>query len=168
MANIDVTNTLVKGPAVNNEVGRGWTHLIKLSFADFAKQTSASDDDTLTYSCFTIPALAVVEAVGYRLITDFDEDVSGTALTMQLGDEDDADGFVTAKEIHADGTEVDIGYSDGPYFTIGTDATTLNGKVYTATKTVEALFSPTGMKLEECTSGEVVIWARIVDTNVMV
>ena len=170
MANIDVTSTLLKGRAANNEVGRGWTHQIKISWEDFISQVSATDGDTLTYSLFTIPALSVVESVGYRLITDFADSGSGSAMTMQVGDEDDANGYLVAADL-GQGTEVDLGYSDGAYLTSGTDVGTLNGKAYITpgtNKTLEALFTPTGFKLEESTAGEVVIWARIVDTSILV
>lgn len=173
MANIDVTGKLVKGPASNNEVGRGWTHKLEIDFEDFVANPSVSDGDTLTFACFKIPQYSIVEAVGFRLVTAFDDSGGGSSLTVALGDEDDADGFNTATQIHVDGTEVFIDANDGAYFT-GTDsgaATTANvlkGKTYTAEKTVEAIFTPSGYKLDECTAGKIVIFARILDTNILV
>ena len=173
MANIDVTNKLVKGPAANNEVGRGWTHKLEIDYADFVANPSATDGDTLTFACFTIPAYATVTDVGFRLVQAFDDSGGGSSLTVILGDEDDDNGYVLSKQVHVDGTEVFVGVNDGAYF-IGTDsgaATTSNvikGKTYTAAKTVEAVFTPSGYKLDECTQGKIVIWANIIDTNILI
>jgi hypothetical protein len=173
MADIDVTSKLVKGPAANNEVGRGWTHKLEIDFADFVANPSAADNDTLTFDCFTIPAYSIVESVGFRLVTAFDDSGAGSSLTVALGDEDDPDGFMLATQVHVDGTEVFINADTGAYF-IGTDsgaATTsrvIKGKTYTAAKTVEAIFTPSSYKLDECTTGKIVIFARILDTNILV
>jgi hypothetical protein len=122
-----------------------------------------------------IPANSIVESVGYRLVTAFNDPagVGGSSLTVQLGDTGDADGYVTAKELHLDGTEVFIGANDGAYFT-GTDSGThttanvIKGKTYTSADTIEALFTPTSFKLDEETAGEIVIFARIVSTDILV
>jgi len=173
MANIDVTSKLVKGPAANNEVGRGWTHKCEIDFNDFVANPSATDGDTLTFSCFTIPAYATVTDVGFRVVTAFDDSGGGSSLTVIVGDDDDDNGFVVSKQIHVDGTEVFVGVNDGAYF-IGTDsgaATTSNvikDKTYTAAKTLEAVFTPSGYKLDECTTGKIVIWANIIDTNILI
>ena len=171
MPNIDVAK--YGGPVTNNEVGRCWTHVREITFADFAATTSATDGDTITLQLFDIPTYAVVESVGFRLVTAFNDDASGTDLTVKLGDTTDDDGFVTAKIVHADATEVFIGVDDGAYF-IGTDsgaATTsrvIKGKVYTTTgNTVEAVFTPTGNKCEELTSGKIIFFARILDTSLL-
>jgi len=158
----------------NNEAGRCWTHVKKITFADFAAVSSAADADTVTLQLFKIPTNSVVESVGYRLKTAFNDDASGTALTVALGDTDDADGFVLANEVHADGTELFIGWSDGAYFR-GTDSGSsqytdkvINGKEYNTTgNVVEAVFTPTGNKCEELTSGEIIFFARILDTNLL-
>jgi len=173
MADVALTTTLVKGPAANNEVGRGWTHKLELSYTDFLAITSASDGDTVTVSCFTIPAYSIVTSVGYRLVTAFDDSGGGTTGTLLLGDDDDPDGFMTSAVIHVDGTEVFIGGNTGAYF-IGTDsgaqttANVIKGKAYTAAKTVKAVFTPTGFKMEESTQGKIVIWANILDTNILI
>lgn len=173
MADIAVTSKLVKGPSANNEVGRGWTLKAEVDFTDFVANPSAADNDTLTFSLFNIPAYAVVESVGFRTVTAFDDSGGGSSLTVIVGDEDDTDGFTTSKQVHIDGTEVFIGATDGAYWT-GTDsgaATTANvikGKVYTAAKTVKAVFTPSSYKLDECTQGKLVFWARILDTNILV
>ena len=173
MADIAVTSKLVKGPAANNEVGRGWTHSVAIDYLDFVANPSATDGDTLTFSLFTIPAYCVVRSAGFRVVTAFDDSGGGSSLTVLLGDEDDTDGFTTSKQVHVDGTEVFLGATDGAYWT-GTDsgaATTANvikGKSYTAAKTVKAIFTPSGYKLDECTQGKIVFWADILDTNILV
>jgi hypothetical protein len=175
MANIDVTNNRKANQSVNNEVGRGWTHVGTVKFSDFVANPSAADSDTLTFPIAAIPQYSIVESVGFRLVTPFNDDAGGTSLTLQLGDTDDADGFVTAAsaQLHLDGTEVFVAANTGAYFT-GTDSgtqTTVNvikGKTYTTANTLEALFTPSGYKLDECTAGEVKIFARIVDTALLV
>jgi len=173
MADVALTTLLVKGPAANNEVGRGWTHKLEINYTDFLGVTSASDNDTVTVSCFTIPANSIVTSVGFRLVTAFDDSGGGTSGTIILGDDDDDNGFVLSSVIHVDGTEVFIGANSGAYF-IGTDsgaATTSNvikGKTYTAAKTVKAVFTPAGFKMEESTQGKIVIWAEILDTNILI
>jgi hypothetical protein len=175
MANIDVTNYNKASVVSNNEVGRGWTHVARIDYQDFVKNPSADDGDTLTFPVIGIPANSIVESVGYRLVTAFNDPagVGGSSLTVQLGDTGDADGYVTAKELHLDGTEVFIGANDGAYFT-GTDSGThttanvIKGKTYTSADTIEALFTPTSFKLDEETAGEIVIFARIVSTDILV
>ena len=175
MANIDVTNYNKASVVSNNEVGRGWTHVARIDYQDFVKNPSVTDGDTLTFPVIGIPANSIVESVGYRLVTAFNDPagVGGSSLTVQLGDTGDADGYVTAKELHLDGTEVFIGANDGAYFT-GTDSGThttanvIKGKTYTSADTIEALFTPTSFKLDEETAGEIVIFARIVSTDILV
>lgn len=171
MADQAVTKLLVKGPPANNELGRGWTHQATVKWSDFV--ATAADNDTNTFSLFTIPAHSFVTSAGYRLKTAFDDSGGGSSLTMALGDDDGATSFMTAKQLHVDGTEVFSGANDGAYFT-GTDSgthTTVNvikGKHYTAAKTLKAVFTPASFELEECTQGEVVIFANIVDTATLI
>jgi len=169
MADVAIT-TKIAPPLSSNERGYGWTHRLVLDYADFLGVTSASDGDTVTVSAFNITANSVVESVGFRLVTAFDDSGGGTTGTLLLGDDDDPDGFVTSAVIHADGTEVFIGFNTGAYF-IGTDSgpdTTANvvkGKTYTAAKTLKAVFTPSSFKMEEATSGKIIILARILDTS---
>lgn len=170
MADVAIT-TKIAPPLCHNELGNAWTHRLELDYSDFLGVTSASDNDTVTVSAFNIPAYCVVESVGYRLVTAFDDSGGGTSGTLLLGDDDDPDGFLTSSVIHVDGTEVFTGFNTGAYFT-GTDsgaATTANvvkGKTYTAAKTLKAVFTPAGHKMEESTQGKIIILARILDTNV--
>lgn len=171
MADQAVTSKLVLGPASNNEVGRGWTHQVRVKYSDFV--ATASDNDTNTFSLFTIPQYSIVESVGFRLVTAFDDSGGGSSLTVALGDGSDADGFMLATQVHVDGTEVFLNANTGAYF-IGTDsgaATTSNvikGKLYTSAETVKAVFTPSSYELEECTAGEIVFFARILDTNILI
>jgi hypothetical protein len=170
MADVAIT-TRIAPPLSQTELGHGWTHRLELDYTDFLGVTSASDNDTVTVSCFSIPAYSVVESVGYRLVTAFDDSGGGTSGTLLLGDEDDTDGFLASSVIHVDGTEVFIGFNTGAYFT-GTDSSTtettanvIKGKTYTAAKTVKAIFTPAGFKMEEATQGKIIILARILETN---
>jgi len=171
MADIAVTSKLVKGPAVNNELGRGWTHTQSVKWSDFA--ATAADNDTNTFSLFTVPAYSIVRNVGFRLKTAFDDTGGGSSLTVKIGDATDDDGYVTATQVHLDGTEVFIAANTGAYFT-GTDsgsATTANvvkGKTYTSAAEIKAVFTPSSYELEECNAGEIIFFAEILDTNVLI
>lgn len=173
MANIDVTTNKQSAQLSNNESGRGWTHAVTIDWEDFVANPSASDNDTLTFAIADIPAYSVVESVAVRLVTAFDDSGGGSSLTAIVGDTDDDNGFVTAQQLHVDGTEVFLTANTGAYFT-GTDsgaATTANvikGKTYTTANTLEAVFTPSSFKLDECTQGKVVVLARIMDTNVAI
>jgi hypothetical protein len=172
MANIDVTSFAKASQAANNEVGRGWTHVGTVKYTDFINNPSTTDGDTLTFPIAAIPQYSIVESVGFRLVTPFNDDAGGASLTLQLGDTGDDNGFVTSTELHLDGTEVFIAANTGEYFTgtdDGTDVTAnvIKGKTYTTANTLEALFTPSGYKLDECTAGEVKIFARIVDTSLL-
>jgi len=170
MADVAIT-TKIAPPLCNNELGHGWTHRLELDYTDFLGVTSAADADTVTVSLFNIPAYSIVESVGFRVVTAFDDSGGGTTGTVQLGDEDDPDGFQLSSVIHVDATEVFLGFNTGAYF-IGTASDTsttsnvIKGKAYTAAKTVKALFTPTGFKWEESTQGKIIFLARIIDTSV--
>jgi len=167
MANIDLAKYAPQ--VANNESGRGWTHVKRITSSDFGSVTSANDADTVTLQLFQIPTNSIVTSVGYRLVTAFNDDVGGTNLTVALGDTGDPDGYVLANEIHKDGTELFIGANDGAYFNDGTTANTINGKEYNTTgNVIEAVFTPTGMKVEECNVGEIIFFANIIDTNLLV
>jgi hypothetical protein len=173
MADVAIT-TKIAPPLSQNERGYGWTHRLVLDYTDFLGVTSASDNDTVTISCFNIPAYSVVESVGFRLVTAFDDSGGGTSGTIILGDEDNDDGFELSRVIHVDATEVFMGFNTGAYF-IGTgsgDAETtsnvIKGKAYTAAKTVKAVFTPAGYKMEESTAGKIILLARILDTSLAI
>lgn len=172
MADVAIT-TKIAPPLSQNERGYGWTHRLVLDYTDFLGVTSASDNDTVTVSCFNIPAYSVMESIGFRLVTAFDDSGGGTSATIILGDDDDDNGFELSRVIHVDATEVFMGFNTGAYF-IGTDSgaattsTVIKGKAYTAAKTVKAVFTPAGYKMEESTAGKIIILARILDTNIAV
>jgi len=133
----------------------------KIKYSDFTETASATAE---TIDCFTIPSDAIVQIVAYGLPEEFSGG-SNTALTVAIGDDDDADGYVTAKSVLTDETPISSGVNDGAYLNDGTTANTVNGKVYdnSATKTVKAVFTPTGDALTALTAGEILISARIID-----
>jgi hypothetical protein len=176
MANTDVdlkTLTLF-----NQEVGRGYNVKVEIDFNDLITNAPSGevDDDTQTYKIVALPAGSYVRSVYYWLKEAFDDSGSGSSLTLQIGDEDDADGFLEAKQIHVDGTEVTAALADGAYRNAVSDEATdsnsdtvtvttpsaVEAKVYTADKNLEALLTPSSYKLSECTQGKLVILADIV------
>ena len=165
MANTDVTTKQAVAIAANNEVGRGYTRQVTISFQDLLdnEPSGSSDNDTQTYELFPLPVGCVLLGVYYYVRTAFDDSGGGTSLTVQIGDTDDADGILLAKQIHDSAVVAAI--PDGTFFTVGGDASTYNGKVYTTANTVEALFTPASYKLSEVTAGEIVFVADIVYTH---
>ena len=170
MANTDHTELKVSTPASNNEVGRGYTRQVTIGFQDLVdNNATTSDGDTQTYELFDLPLGSILKGVHYYLRTAFDDSGGGSNITLQIGDTGDADGIMTAKQIHLDGTEIPAGGGDGVYFTVGGDAGTKNDRCYgdgtVTANTVEALFTPTGFYLGELTAGEVVFVAEIIYLN---
>ena len=171
MANIDVTTRAADSIAANNEVGRGYTRQVTLTWEDIKSAGAAADDsDTITYELFPLPVGCILKGVHYYLRTAFDDSGGGSQLQLEIGDTADPNGIMTAKEIHVDSSEVVAAAGiDGVFFTVGGDAGTLNGVAYTTANTVEALFTPdvggTAYKLSELTQGEIVFVADIVYTN---
>ena len=60
-----------------------------------------------------------------------------------------------------------IAYFTGTDSGADTTANVIKGKTYTSADTIEALFTPTSFKLDEETAGEIVIFARIVSTDIL-
>ena len=74
-------------------------------------------------------------------------------LKLDVGDGDDADGYIDNEEIHVDATEVLFGPAlDG----------VLTGKTYAADDTIDILFSATGANVSVLDAGEVEIFFNII------
>ena len=133
----------------------------KITHKDLTETASATAQ---TIDIAEIPTDAIVEWSAYGLVEEFDGG-SASALTLALGDEDDADGFVSAKSVLNGATPVSSAVNDGAYYNDGTTANTVNGKVYdnASTKTLQAVFTPTGDSLANIDTGEVLIKAKIID-----
>ena len=147
---------------VNTQAAQeGFNFQKKIKYNDFTETTSATAE---TIDCFTIPADAIVEWVAYGRVEDFSGG-SVSALTVALGDDDDADGYVAANSVLSGDTPISSAVNDGAYHNDGTTANTVNGKVYdnSATKTVKAVFTPTGDAMTALTAGEILISAKIID-----
>lgn len=124
---------------------------------------------TKTVTIATIPTDASVEFVGYYLVQNFDGGAT-SALTVQIGDDDDADGFLAAASVHADSTPLSSRQNTGAYFTgedSGTETTAnvIKSKNYdnASTKSLNVLFTATGANLTALTQGRVRIVVRGVD-----
>jgi len=175
MANTDVTSKKVSSIASNNEVGRGYTRQVSITWEDMKNDTpttgtGSADNDTLTYELFDLPIGCILRGVHYHLRTAFDDSGGGSQLQLEIGDTSDPNGILIAKEVHVDSSEVVAAAGiDGLFFTVGSDVGTLNAKAYTAANTVEALFTPgaggSAYKLSELTQGEIVFVADIIYTN---
>ena len=171
MANIDVTTREAVAIAANNEVGRGYTRQVTLTWENIKSDGAAAvDSDTITYELFPLPVGCILKGVHYYLRTAFDDSGGGSQLQLEIGDTTDPNGIMIAKEIHLDNTPTYAAAGiDGAFFTVGSDVGTLNGKAYTTANTVEALLTPdvggTAYKFSELTQGEIVFVADIVYTN---
>ena len=92
-----------------------------------------------------IPAGASVGIIKTKLKEEFGgETAVVTALTAQVGDEDDADGFIAAKSVLDDNSPVAAAQSDGVYANSGTDSAPGVFKLYPAAKTLKVKFTKTG------------------------
>lgn len=67
-----------------------------------------------------------------------------TATTLAIGDDDDADGYITAGSVLSDATPINFAQSNGAYCTVGGDVNPGIFKLYTAAKTLKATFAKTG------------------------
>ena len=144
-----------------------------IRYSDRGNGGTYADNDTAT---LTIPVLAgeIVEAVGVKLITAFDDSGAGDELAVEVGDGDDANGFVTTADLHTDQTEITYVYNTGIYF-IGEAGTTdpvnaTNGKLYLEDDTIDILITPnlatgTDYNLGELTAGEFEVKVYITSLN---
>ena len=149
-----------------NEAGNStFTDTLTIDFNDFLEGQAGTLADRATKSfSYAIPVGAIVQKVAFKLNTAFDDSGSGDELQIEVGDDDDANGFITAKEVHVDATEVFYAFNDGAYFnTTGTNnanTNVVNGKLYSAAKTMAFLFTPdvstgTPYSLNELTQGNI-------------
>lgn len=141
----------------------GFNAVKTVSYKDLVETSSGTAEDV---ALFNIASDSYVQEVGYYLNENFDGGATST-LVLTVGDDDDADGFITASVIHEDGTEISSKVGGGAYYTVGTDVNTGNGKAYdnSASKTITANFNPTGGANTALTQGEVTFFAKIVDLS---
>lgn len=133
-----------------NEAGpTTFTDQLTIDFTDFSVDNAGTLADRATKSfSYSIPAGAIVQKVAFKLNTAFDDSGSGDQLQIEVGDDDDPNGFITAKELHVDATEIFFGFNDGAYFAASSNgqsgdvANATNGKLYSAAKTMAFLFTP--------------------------
>ena len=151
-----------------NEAGNStFTDSITIKSGDFAAAVIGTKADDATHTIdYDIPQGAVVQKVAYKLNEAFDDSGSGISLTLTVGDDDAAAGYIGASQLHLDGTEVTYAYNDGSYFTAGGDANTVNGKLYTADgKEFKILFTPdatgTAYSLNELTQGSITVFIEM-------
>jgi hypothetical protein len=148
-----------------NENPQGFTDTLTITFEDFsvANAGTLADRATKTFT-YVIPAGSLVTKCSAHLVTAFDDSGSGDDLTITVGDGDDADGYLTAADIHTDATEITYVANTGALLD------NENGKVYTAADTIDILFSPdtdndAPYSLNELTAGEIKLKFEICDLN---
>jgi hypothetical protein len=152
-----------------NEAGPStFTDSFTIKSGDFAAAVIGTKADDATHSIdYDIPQGAIVQKVAYKLNEAFDDSGSGGSLTITIGDDDTAAGYIGASQIHVDGTEVTYAFNDGSYFTSGGDANTQNGKLYTADgKEFKILFTPaagggSAYSLNELTQGSITVFIEM-------
>lgn len=148
-----------------NENPQGFTDEFTISFEDFsvANAGTLADRATKTFT-YAIPAGSLVTKCSAHLVTAFNDSGSGDDLTITVGDGDDADGYLTAADIHVDATEITYVANTGALLD------NENGKVYATADTIDILFSPdtdndAPYSLNELTAGEIKLKFEICDLN---
>lgn len=125
----------------------GATEVWTITPADLT-ETTADTDQTLTVAVADGDLVAVVAA---KLVTPFedasDADLDDTQVTV--GDGGDADRFLTATQVNANGTEID--YKEGA----------VSGYAYNAADTVDILVeSMSGKSLSNIDTGELKLYVK--------
>ena len=148
-----------------NENPQGFTDTLTITFEDFsvANAGTLADRATKTFT-YVIPAGSLVTKCSAHLVTAFNDSGSGDDLTITVGDGDDADGYLTAADIHVDATEITYVANTGALLD------NENGKVYATADTIDILFSPdtdndAPYSLNELTAGEIKLKFEICDLN---
>ena len=143
----------------NQAAANGYTKKFVVTHEDL---TAESDRATQT---LTVPVSAgqIVTHVSYKLVTAFNDSGGGDELDVEVGDGDDADGFLdnTAGDIHTDQTPSTYSHGTGALVAAG-------GKHYNAADTIDFVFTPdrannTAYNLAELNAGEIHFYIRILD-----
>lgn len=124
----------------------------------------ASGDTSDTVDLLTIPTDAAISSVGWKLIEAFDDtDDNITALTITIGDDDDADGYTEAKEVAVDGTEISSDYNSGDYV----DTEPFKHYDNATTKTLKATFAitPSTGAASTLDQGKIRVFVDILDLS---
>ena len=156
MANL--TSTKASNPG-SVQAASGFRRSINIDWNDIVAITHAADNDTVT---FTIPVKAGEEVthVGVKLVTAFNDSGGGDELNIEVGDGDDANGYIETAALHTDQTEITWVSNTGDLVDANAegDAT----KLYVADDTVDILITPnvstgTDYNLNELTAGELFV-----------
>lgn len=165
MANITSSKTVV-GNSIAVNAGDIISRKLVISYSDIVNAGTFADNDTVT---FQIPVKAgeVVDNVGVKLVTAFDDSGSGDELNVEVGDGADPNGYITSAQLHVDATEISYVANTGALSIGGSGA---RGKLYTADDTVDILITPnvstgTDYSLDELTQGELVVTVQSRDIN---
>lgn len=141
----------------NNELAGGYNYKKTITSDDL---TAASTSQTI--QAIEIPAYGKVHDVTFYLEEAFDGGAT-TTMTITIGDGTDADGYITSKVVHVDGTEVFSAQIDGAYFNDVTTDNVINSKYYATADTLDVVFTATGANVDVLTQGKIHILARISD-----
>jgi len=127
----------------------GYTDSIRITHEDL---TASATTQTITKA---VKAGTQVRSVAFKVHTAFDGGAT-SALKLDVGDGDDADGYIDNEEIHVDATEVLYGPSlDG----------VMTGKTYAADDNIDILFTATGANVSVLDAGEVEIFFNIINID---
>ena len=128
----------------------GFSDEIVLKPNDF--EGTSAGTETISYS---IPAGTAVIAAGVQVITPFSGG-SLSAVTLDVGDDDDADGYIDLMDVFTGGDTFD--YNSGDLL----DGTTSDFKLYTSADTIDLDLISTGDGLANATAGEVKVSLALV------
>jgi hypothetical protein len=125
------------------------THKIVLSYADGDFSAAA------TTQSYTLASLVALDKVGnaFTRVPTFLSGGSVSAATVVLGDDDDADGFVTSSSVFTGGVNGKAG--DGAYFNQA------GGKVYNGAKSLLLLLTTTTANVSALTAGEIHVFVSL-------
>jgi len=132
----------------------GFTHKINITYADVIGFTDTVAVQVFPAGTDTLPAGTVIGKAAFNLITPFDGGAT-SGLTMTLGDGGVANRYITAKELHLDGTEIlfwEECAATLPYAYVVADA-------------VDAVFDVAGAAITALTTGEIEIYLQVYDLN---
>lgn len=147
----------------NEEAAKsGFTHKAIITYLDLVAKGAVL---TALFDLQAYVAGVMFGGGAYKLVTTFDGGATAT-LKLDVGWDgattDDPDGLIDNYELHEDGTEIKYGDANGAVF-----ATLRTGYCALDAGTLQALFTVTSANMDVLTQGEVHIYWRQVDLNLI-
>lgn len=146
--------------SLNTTAKTGYTHKVIVPYTAITAAAAATDT-TATLALLDVTAGDEVRAAGFNLTTAFDaSDTNINSLLIEVGDGSDTDRFIASQQLAADGTEITHWASNA----------TTKPYAYTATDTIDALFTSAGSDtpyLDELNAGQVEVYLGVFNQNTL-